>query len=138
MKGTRRRPLLGLLVLVALLVTVAAASTGSVPVGAGGVRRPSDRLLDILISLFAIWMAFGVLLWGYLLLLRRDVLAEAAAARRRRSPWASVIGFAVAFGVLALIVRWLSVDDALRRRIAAQVQPWSAGARDAGRQDAER
>ena len=76
MKGTRRRPLLGLLVLVALLVTVAAASTGSVPVGAGGVRRPSDRLLDILISLFAIWMAFGVLLWGYLLLLRKDVLAR--------------------------------------------------------------
>lgn len=123
MSGSRRRGLLGLAALVLLLVAVAVASTGSVPVGSGGTRRPSDRFLDVLISLFLLVMAFGVLLWGYVLLIRKNVVAQAAAARRHRSPWASAVGFALGFGLLALFVRWLSVDDGLRQRIAARIRP---------------
>jgi hypothetical protein len=119
--GSRRRALLGLAALVLLLVVVAVASTGSVP-GSGGTRRPSDRFLDVLISLFLLMMAFGVLLWGYILLIiRKDVVTEAAADRRNRSPWASAVRFALGFGLLALFVRWLSVDDGLRRRIAGRI-----------------
>ncbi len=123
MRASRRRALLGLAALVLLLVAVAVASTGSVPSGAGGARRPTERFLDVVISLFMIWMAFGVLLWGYLLLLRKDGLAEAAAARRRRSPWARTLGFALACGLLALCALWLWVDAGLRQRIASRIRP---------------
>jgi len=126
-RGSRRRALLALAALVVLLVAVAIASTGSVPASAGGARRPSDRFLDVLISMFVLAMAFGVLLLGYVFLLRKDVVAEVAAARRRRSPWASAVGFAFGFGLLALFVRWFSVDEDLRRRIAARIRPRPAG-----------
>ena len=51
-------------------------STGSVPVGSGGARRPSDRVLDVLFSLILLLMAFGAFLWGYILLLRKDIAVE--------------------------------------------------------------
>ena len=124
--GSRRRALLGLAALVLLLVAVAIASTGSVPAGSGGTRRPSDGFLDVLISLFLLMMVFGVLVWGYLLLLRKEIVAQAVAGRRRRSRWASVLGFALAFGLLALSVRWLSVDDGLRQPISARIRPLPA------------
>jgi hypothetical protein len=122
-KGSRGRALLGLAVLAVLLVAVAIAATGTVPVGSAGTRRPSDRFLDVLISLFLVVMAFGVLLWGTILLIGRVTLAEAAAERPRRSFWASIVGFGLVFGLLALFVRLLSVDDGLRRRIADRISP---------------
>ncbi len=128
MSGSRRRALLGLAALGLLLVAVAVASTGSVPASAGGSRRPSASFLDALISLFLLMMAFGALLWAYVLLLRKDVAAQAAAARRNRSPWVSAAAFALGFGMLALFVRWLSVDDGLRQRIAARIRPRPANA----------
>lgn len=106
-----------------LLVAVAVASTGAVPAGSGGTRRPSDSFLDVVMSLFLLLMAFGALMWVYILLIRKDIVAEAVATRRRRGPWASVVGFAVCFGLLALFVRWLSVDESLRKRIAARIRP---------------
>ena len=124
--GSRRRALLGLAALVLLLVAVAVASTGSVPVGSGGTRRPSDSFLDVLISLYLLLMVFGVGLWIYILVIRKDAVAEAIAARRNRSPWVSIAVFALGFGLLALFVRWLSVDDGLRRRIAARIRPGPA------------
>ena len=51
-----------------LLVAVAVASTGSVPVGTGGTRRLSDQFIDVLISLFLLLMIVGVGLWVYVLL----------------------------------------------------------------------
>jgi len=123
MRDSRRRALLALAALVLLLVAVAVAATGSVPAGSEGARRPSDRFLDVLISLFMLLMAFGVLLLGYVLLMRRSVAAEAAATRRQRSPWASAGRLVLALGLLALSVRWLSADDGLRQRIAARIRP---------------
>ena len=48
--SSRRRALLGLAALLLLLIAVAVASTGSVPAGAGGARRPADQIVDVLIS----------------------------------------------------------------------------------------
>jgi Domain of unknown function (DUF4129) len=120
-RGTRRRALLGLCALVLLLVAVAIASSGSVPAGTAGTRRPADKLVDVLISLFLLLMVVGVGMWIYLLALRKDVVANSLANRTRRSPLVSFLTFMLAFGLLALVVRWMSVDEALRRRIAARI-----------------
>lgn len=126
MTGSRKRPLLGLVALVLLLVAVAVASTGSVPAGAGGTRQLSNQLVDVLISLYLLLMVVGVGLWVYLLLIRKDVVAAALANRQRRSPWVTFAIFALGFGLLALFVRWLSVDEGLRQRIAARINAQNA------------
>lgn len=113
----RRRALLGMAALLLLLVAVAIASTGSVPAGSGGTRRPADELLDVLISLYLLLMVVGVGLWVYLLAIRKDVVAEQIMARRGRPRWPAVLTLAVSFALLAVFVRWLSVDEAMRRRI---------------------
>ena len=66
-------------------------------------------------------MIVGVALWVYLLAIRRDAVADAIANRKRRSPWASLLTFVLGFGLLVLFVRWLSVDEGLRRRLAARI-----------------
>ena len=121
--GSRRRARLGLIALLLLLVAVAIASTGSVPVGSGASRRPSDSFLDVLTNLLLLMMAFGALLWVYILALRRDVVAQAIAARRRRSPWTTLATFTLGLGLLVLFVHRVSVDDGLRRRLAARIRP---------------
>jgi hypothetical protein len=113
----RRRALLGMAALLLLLVAVAVASTGSVPSGSGGTRRPADELLDVAISLYLLLMVFGIGLWIYLLAVRKDVVAESILARRGKPRWPAVLTLAVVFAVLAVFVRWLSVDEELRRRI---------------------
>jgi len=123
--GSRRRALLGLGALVLLLVAVAIASTGSVPVGTGGPRRPAETFVDGLISLYLVAMAVGVGLWAYILLVRKDAVALAVASRTRRRPWTTAATLALGFGLLAIFIRWLSVDAALRQRIA-QLRPHSA------------
>ena len=120
-RGTRRRALLGVCALVLLLVAVAIASSGSVPAGAAGTRRPADKLVDVLISLYLLLMVVGVGMWIYLLALRKDVVANSLANRTRRSPLVSFLTFMLAFGLLALFVRWMSVDESLRRRFAARI-----------------
>ena len=54
--GSKHRAAIGLLVLASLLLAVAVASTGSVPVGSGGTRPPSYRLVDVTVSLFLAWI----------------------------------------------------------------------------------
>ncbi len=118
MRGARRRPLLGLAALVLLLVAVAIASTGSVPAGSGGARRPAAGFVDALISLYLVLMVVGAGLWVYVLLIRKDAVAMAVSARARRRPWVSFVTLALGFGLLALFVRWLSVDEGMRQRLS--------------------
>src|SRR5262245_12634583 len=66
-------------------------------------------------------MVVGLGMWVYLLAIRKDVVADAIANRTRRSPWVSLATFAVGFGLLAIFVRWLSVDEGLRQRLASQI-----------------
>ena len=57
--SSRGRALLGVTAWCFSSLAVAVASTGSVPAGTGGTRAPSDRFLDVVISLVLVWMAFG-------------------------------------------------------------------------------
>ena len=129
-RGAWQRTLVGLAALVLLLVAVAVASTGSVPAGTGGARSPSDRLLDVLISLLLVWMAFGAVLIVYLLLLRRGAPEETAAALHKRRPWSSLLGLALGFGLLALLVRWFWVDSGQGPGIKDGLLPGLGGSGD--------
>jgi hypothetical protein len=112
----RRRAALGMAALVLLLVAAAIASTGSVPAGSGGTRRPADRLLDVAISLYLLLMIVGVGLWVYLLAIRKNVVLESRLARRGRLRSPTVVTFIICFSLAGLLVRWLSVDANIRRR----------------------
>jgi len=117
----RRRALLGLGALVLLLAAVAIASTGSVPAGTGGGRRPAGRFVDVLVSLYLLLMIFGAAVWVYVLAISRDGVADAIARRKRRSQWRSFLSFILVVALVALSLRWLSTDADLRDRIAAQL-----------------
>ena len=119
--SSRRRALIGVAALLLLLIAVAVASTGSVPAGAGGARRPADRIVDVLITLYLLLMVVGLGMWVYIFLVRKDAVADALATRARRRPWVSTIILAIGFSLLALFVRWLSADEGLRQRIAARL-----------------
>lgn len=119
MTRSARRGVLGLAVLVILLAAVAVASTGSVPAGASAARRPSDRAFDVFLSLLLVLMAFGVLLWGYVFLMRGGALARAAASHRRGGRWRSAAGFAICAGILVVLIFWLPIKDDVRRGLEA-------------------
>ena len=126
--SSRRRALIGLAALLLLLIAVGVASTGSVPTGAGGARRPADRIVDVLITLYLLLMVVGVGLWVYIFMVRKDAVANALATRARRRPWVSTVALAIGFSLLALFIRWLSTDEALRRQIAARLHRGSNSA----------
>jgi hypothetical protein len=117
-RGARRRPLLVMAALALLLVAVAIASTGAVPSGTGGSRRPADAFIDAIVSLYLLAMLIGIGLWAYILLVRKDAIVMARDQRARRSPWVTFATLALGFGVLAIFLRLLSTNERLRQRIA--------------------
>jgi hypothetical protein len=126
--SSRRRALIGLAALLLLLIAVGIASTGSVPTGAGGARRPADRIVDVLITLYLLLMVVGVGLWVYIFTVRKDAVADALATRARRRPWVSAATLSIGFLLLAVFVRWLSTDELLRRKIADRLHLGSRSA----------
>ena len=78
-----RSALLTTLGIVALVGVVAIASRGSTPSGGAGARRPSDTLLDILLSLYLVGLVAGAILLLYLLVLRRANVSQAGGGRLR-------------------------------------------------------
>jgi len=130
--SSRQRALIGLAALLLLLIAVGIASTGSVATGAGGARRPADRIVDVLITLYLLLMVVGVGIWIYIFMVRKDAVAQALATRARRRPWISTIVLAIGFSLLALFIRWLSTDEALRQRIAARLHRGSQSASATG------
>ncbi len=98
-------------VLVALAV-VALASRGATPVGEAGTRRPSQRLVDYAMSLYLLLMVVGIGFYAYILLLRRDVMAEAAKRRKKKNPVVGFVVFLIAMALLAAVVRQMSLDGA--------------------------
>jgi len=107
--------------LVVLLAAVAIASTGSVPAGGGGARRPADRFFDVLISLYLLLMIPGFAMWVYVLAVSRDGVAEAIVRRKRRSRWRSFVTFVVPFAIFLFFLRWLTTNNDLRQRLADQI-----------------
>ncbi len=108
--GRGRRTLLTVGGVLLALAIVALASRGATPIGEAGTRRPSQRLIDYAISLYLLLMVVGVGLYAYILLLRRDVMAEAAKRRKKKNPIVGFLVFLLAMGVLAVVVRQMSVD----------------------------
>jgi hypothetical protein len=107
-------------VLVALAI-VAIASRGSTSSGSGGARRPSDTLLDILLSLYLVSLAAGAALLVYLVALRRKSLAHTGREPRR--------DLRNTIGVLVLVAAalFLARDFSSRQLDTAVTIPPAAG-----------
>jgi len=105
-------------VLVALGL-VAIAARGSTPVGDGGARRPTDTLLDILLSLYVVMLAAGAVLFLYLLAIGRHSTSRAPGHGRDWRNWGGVI---LLVGVLILIANGLP-----ERRLGADITVSEAG-----------
>jgi uncharacterized protein DUF4129 len=112
-----RRPAVVVLALIALIAAVAIASTGSTPGGSGGARRPSEWLLDVLVSLLLVAMALGTVLLVLLVLLRPAFLVSDDVARlaRPRNRAATLLSLAIVFGFLAFAIWRLTQSDGARR-----------------------
>ena len=106
-RGPRRvaPALVVLLVVLALLGVVAVAAGGDTDLGGTGTRRPSHLLLDTLVSLYLVWMAFGVVLFLWLFVLRKDSPQERERLRREGRVRSLVI-VALVLGGLGLGLRF--------------------------------
>jgi hypothetical protein len=92
--------------MLALIGVVAIASRGSTPAGGAGARRPTDTLLDILLSFYLVSLAAGAILFVYLLALRRTTLSETGGGRQRN--WRNTVGMVVLVGAALLLAREFS------------------------------
>jgi hypothetical protein len=117
-----RRVALSLAVLVGLLAAVAIASTGDTPVGGGGVRSPSDRLSDVVVSLLLVAVAAGAPLVVLLLFFRRHAQAELerVGLARKRGPVATLVALGI---VVVLLVLWLTIAPGRDGEQAQQPPP---------------
>jgi Domain of unknown function (DUF4129) len=105
--GQRRRlgpALVALAVVLALLALVAVAAGGDTATGSADTRRPSHLLIDTLVSLYLVLMAGGVVLFLYLMLLRKDSAYERARLRRK-GRFHGIVVFALFVGAIALALR---------------------------------
>lgn len=91
------RAALSLVLVLGLLAAVAIASTGDTPVGGSGVRRPSDRLSDVVVSLLLVAVVAGGPLVLLLLFFRRHAQRELErmGLARRRGPLGTILALAV-------------------------------------------
>ena len=101
-----RNALLTTVGILALVAVVAIASRGSTPSGGAGARRPTDTLLDILLSLYLVSLVAGAVIFLYLLALRRTTLAQPGDGRRR--DWRNTVGMLVLVGAALLLARNIS------------------------------
>jgi hypothetical protein len=102
--------------LLGLATVVAIASGGSVPGGSAGVRRPSEQLLDVTLSLLVVVVLVGGVLAivVFSLLRRDDAVATAARGGRRRGP-AQWLGSLLGGLLLAIVALRLVRNDDGRR-----------------------
>jgi len=130
-------------IVVALVAAVAVASTGSVGSGSDTDRRPSEALLDTIVSLAVVGIAVGFVIAAVVfVLLRREIAA--AEVPRPRSSRATLVALLWFGGLLLALVLLLRADGSgngrngllgrlgdTRRRDAAdgneyepEFQPW--------------
>jgi hypothetical protein len=115
-----------------LIALVAVASGGDTPTGSGGSARPSHLLIDTLVSLYIVFMAFGLVIFVWLYFLRRESPYERARLRRR-GRMRSLVFLALVLGALAVALRIAEKrnDDLANRQIgpANLAAPENAGPR---------
>jgi len=101
-----RGTILTLLGVLVALAVVAVAARGETPIGRAGTRRPADVLLDTLLSLFVVLMLAGVVLFVYLLFLRKEALAHyRSTGTRQRSTVRSLLILGAFLVAVFLVVR---------------------------------
>jgi hypothetical protein len=125
--GSGGRTLAVALAVVALVAVVAIASGGSAPSGAVGAHRPSEGLLDAVVSLAVVGMAAATILVAVMLSFFGRFTPDGP-VRKRRSPAQSVLTFIVAVGLLAIAVRALAGSAGPRLRPPAPSTDGSGGA----------
>ncbi len=119
--GSGGRTLAVALAVVVLVAVVAIASGGSTPSGAVGAHRPSEGLLDAVVSLFVVGMVVATVLVAVMLSFfgRHQ---PGGPVRKRPSPVQSVITFVVAIALLTIVVRALAGSVGPRLRPPAPAQ----------------
>jgi Domain of unknown function (DUF4129) len=105
--GSGGRTLAVALATVALVAVVAIASGGSTPSGEVGEHRPSEGLLDAVVSLFVVGMAVATLAVAVMLSFFGRYQPDGT-ARKRKSPVQSLVTFVVAMALLTIVVRTLA------------------------------
>lgn len=106
--------------ILALVAVVAIASRGSTPTGGAGARRPTDTLLDILLSLYLVGLVAGAILLLYMLMLRRTAVSQAGGSRR---DWRNTLGLLILVGAGLLLARDISTRRLEGRTITVPPAP---------------
>ena len=101
-----RNAMLTSLGIVALIGVVAIASRGSTPSGGAGTRRPTDTLLDIVLSLYLVALGAGAILFVYLLVLRRANVSQRGGGGQR--DWRNAVKIVILVGTALLLTREFS------------------------------
>jgi hypothetical protein len=111
-RGTTRGWLLALL-LTGLLAAVGIASTGAVPGGSGGARRPSEQLLDVTMSLLVVVVLVGgvVALVVFSLFRREDAVATAIGRKQRRTPAQALLSLVLGVALVIVALRFVRSDE---------------------------
>ena len=109
------------LVVIGLVAVVAIASGGSTPTGAVGAHRPSQGLLDAVVSLFVVGMAIATVLVAVMVSFFGRYHVDGA-PRKRKSRVQSLISFIVAIVLLTIVVRALAGSVGPRVRPPAETQ----------------
>jgi Domain of unknown function (DUF4129) len=123
--GSGRRTLAVAVAVIALVAVVAIASGGSAPSGSVGAHRPSNGLLDAVVSLAVVGTAAaGVLVAVMVPLFGRH--APEGRMRKRPGPVQSLVTFVVSVALLVIVVRVLAGSAGPRLRPAAP-PPGGAG-----------
>jgi ABC-type multidrug transport system fused ATPase/permease subunit len=106
-------------VVLALVIVVAIASTGSTARGTSDTRPPADALLDVVFSLFLLQLAVaaGILIYG--LTQRQAIAREMAKSRYRRYRFVSTV---VVFAAFTLFV-WYRLRDWERKPFVDEIGP---------------
>jgi hypothetical protein len=99
--------------LVGLLALVGLASTGAVPTGTSGVRRPSDQVLDVALSLIVVVVLVGgvVAIVLFSVLRRDDAIATAARGGRKRGAMQWLGSLAAGLALTFVALRIVRGDD---------------------------
>jgi membrane protease YdiL (CAAX protease family) len=102
MRGSAARAFLPAVAVLALAAVVAVAARGSTPGGTSDRRGPSELVLDTLVTVTLLMMAFSLAMIVFALFHRKE-LGNVLPPHHRRSSVSSVVVFLAVLGLLALL-----------------------------------